>query len=151
MCIKYIVRARDTQLYYELAQLCHLFNTIRCTKHCLFSLISQWKEQWLSVRHQSKQERLRHNPTCNYHNTNQQTHTRQTQEQRRNWGGNKQVHNFRKRQFTMTACNTLCLRTIRDAWELLSLACIDQTGDIKQLGNVGMCVCVCVCSATLES
>lgn len=32
----------------------------------------------------------------------------------------------------MTACNTLCLRTISEALVLLSVAGIDQRGDMKQ-------------------
>lgn len=45
----------------------------------------------------------------------------------------------------MTACNTLCLGTIREALVLLSPASIDQTGIIKQGARAGLRRHVCVC------
>lgn len=45
----------------------------------------------------------------------------------------------------MTACNTLCLGTIREALVLLSAASIDQTGDIKQRARAGLCGQVHAC------
>ena len=50
----------------------------------------------------------------------------------------------------MTACNTLCLETIREVLVLLSAASIDQTGSIKQRVKAGLCRRVCVLTA-LES
>lgn len=47
----------------------------------------------------------------------------------------------------MTACNTLCLGTIREALVLLFVH-IDQTGDIKQGGESRAMLSVCVCLLT---
>lgn len=43
----------------------------------------------------------------------------------------------------MTACNTLCLGTIREALVLLSVASTDQTGDIKQGERAGISSHIC--------